>query len=75
MGVSALFTSPINRAINPCSERNLYYARGEHDHMVNTFDWIEIRTGDIEKTAAFYENLFGWKVVQKIDAEGSPYWI
>ena len=43
--------------------------------MVNTFDWIEIRTGDIEKTAAFYENLFGWKVVQKIDAEGSPYWI
>jgi len=43
--------------------------------MVNTFDWIEIKTRNIERAAKFYENLFGWKVLQKIDAEGSDYWI
>ena len=29
--------------------------------MPNTFDWIEIRTGDVEETARFYEDLFGIK--------------
>lgn len=43
--------------------------------MANTFDWVEIRTRGIEKTANFYENLFGWKVVQKETGEGLDYWI
>ena len=43
--------------------------------MPNTFDWIEIRTGDIEQTARFYEGLFGWKVVNREEAEGQDYWI
>ena len=43
--------------------------------MANTFDWIEIRTRDIEKTASFYENLFDWKIIQKEDAGGLDYWI
>ena len=43
--------------------------------MANTFDWIEIRTGDIEKATDFYENLFGWEVVQKETTEGLGYWI
>ena len=43
--------------------------------MANTFDWIEIRTRDIEKTASFYENLFDWKIIRKEDAEGLDYWI
>jgi len=43
--------------------------------MANTFDWVEIRTREIEKTANFYENLFGWKVVQKEAGEGLDYWI
>jgi predicted enzyme related to lactoylglutathione lyase len=43
--------------------------------MGNTFDWIEIRTGDIEKTADFYENLFGWEVMRKETTEGLDYWI
>ena len=34
--------------------------------MVNTFDWIEIKTRDIERAANFYENLFGWKILQKM---------
>lgn len=43
--------------------------------MANTFDWIEIRTGDIEKAAHFYESLFGWKITEKVAADGSPFWI
>jgi len=43
--------------------------------MSNTFDWIEIRTDDIEETAKFYENLFGWKIVAKEIAEGFDVWI
>ncbi len=43
--------------------------------MANTFDWIEIRTRDVEDTAHFFEELFGWKVLQRIDEDGSPYWI
>lgn len=43
--------------------------------MANTFDWVEIRTGDIETTASFYESLFGWKVVEKETTDGSAVWI
>ena len=41
--------------------------------MANTFDWIEIRTRNLEKTAEFYEALFGWKIIEKTDE--SDYWI
>ena len=43
--------------------------------MTNTFDWIEIRTHDVEKTAAFYESLFGWKILNKGSTAGFPVWI
>jgi len=43
--------------------------------MSNTFDWIEIRTSDIEKTAAFYQALFGWKITEKESSDGYDYWI
>lgn len=43
--------------------------------MANTFDWVEIKTKDIEKSADFYEHLFGWKVIRKEAAEGLDYWI
>ncbi len=43
--------------------------------MANTFDWIEIGTRDIEKTAAFYEEVFGWRVVRKDGADGTAVWI
>jgi len=43
--------------------------------MANTFDWVEIRVRDIEKTANFYENLFGWEIVQREATEGFDYWI
>ena len=43
--------------------------------MSNTFDWIEIRTSDIEKTAQFYESLFGWRITEKETAGGSEVWI
>lgn len=43
--------------------------------MPNTFDWVEIRVSDVEKTAQFYETLFGWRIAQKETAEGSDYWI
>jgi predicted enzyme related to lactoylglutathione lyase len=43
--------------------------------MANTFDWIEIRTSDIEATAAFYESVFGWKITEKESAGGSAVWI
>lgn len=43
--------------------------------MVNTFDWIEIRTQDVEDTAHFFEQVFGWKILQRIAEDGSPYWI
>lgn len=39
--------------------------------MANTFDWIEIKTRNMEETANFYENLFGWKIIRKED----DYWI
>jgi predicted enzyme related to lactoylglutathione lyase len=43
--------------------------------MANTFDWIEIRTNNIEATAAFYESLFGWQMIDKVTADGSDVWI
>lgn len=43
--------------------------------MTHTFDWIEIRTHDIHATADFYEALFGWKILQKTQAEDSAVWI
>jgi predicted enzyme related to lactoylglutathione lyase len=43
--------------------------------MANTFDWIEIRTQNVEDTAHFFQQLFGWKVLQRIAEDGSPYWI
>ena len=43
--------------------------------MSNTFDWIEIKTGNIEETANFYESLFGWKIIEKEIAEGFDVWI
>jgi predicted enzyme related to lactoylglutathione lyase len=43
--------------------------------MANTFDWVEIGTRDVEAAAIFFEQLFGWQVVQKIAADGSAYWI
>ena len=43
--------------------------------MANTFDWVEIRTEDIEKTARFYESLFGWKITKKETGEGLDVWL
>jgi sulfatase modifying factor 1 len=43
--------------------------------MANTFDWVEIVTGDAAEAAAFYEALFGWKIIQKESAGGSDVWI
>lgn len=43
--------------------------------MANTFDWVEIRVQDTERTAAFYEDLFGWQIIRKETAGGSDYWI
>lgn len=43
--------------------------------MANTFDWIEIRTNQIEETAKFFERLFGWQITHKLDADGSPVWL
>ncbi len=42
---------------------------------MNTFDWIEIRTNELEKVAAFYTDLFGWKVIEKENAGGTRVWI
>lgn len=43
--------------------------------MSNTFDWIEIRTHNIEATAHFYESLFSWKITDKQTAGGSEVWL
>ena len=42
---------------------------------MNTFDWIEIHTADIEVCAHFYESLFGWQFTEKETAEGSAVWL
>jgi predicted enzyme related to lactoylglutathione lyase len=43
--------------------------------LANTFDWIEIRTRDIEAIARFYENLFGWRIIDKETADGFAVWL
>jgi predicted enzyme related to lactoylglutathione lyase len=43
--------------------------------MPNTFDWIEIRTNDIERAARFYEALFGWNILDREQAGGTDIWI
>ena len=43
--------------------------------MANTFGWVEIKTRDIERTATFYENLFGWRIIEKDTADGCAVWI
>ena len=43
--------------------------------MPNTFDWIEIKTHDLQKAANFYTSLFGWTIKKKEGTEGSAVWI
>ncbi len=43
--------------------------------MTNTFDWVEIWTKEIERTADFFKNLFGWEIIGKDEANGSEVWI
>jgi predicted enzyme related to lactoylglutathione lyase len=43
--------------------------------MVNTFDWIELRVRQIDKSAAFFREVFGWSILEKVNQDGSPYWI
>lgn len=43
--------------------------------MINTFDWIEIRTGDIHATTKFYTALFGWRIIQETKADRTDVWI
>lgn len=43
--------------------------------MANTFDWIEIKTHDVETTAHFYTALFGWSITKKETADGFDVWI
>ena len=43
--------------------------------MPNTFDWIEIRTTDIEEVARFYENVFGWRITEQESADGLAVWL
>jgi len=43
--------------------------------MANTFDWIEIRTNNMEATMAFYESVFGWKTTRKETVGGLDVWI
>jgi hypothetical protein len=43
--------------------------------MAATWDWVEIRTHDVEATAKFYEELFGWKVTDRVVVDDSPVWL
>ncbi len=43
--------------------------------MANTFDWVEIRTDEIEETAAFYQALFGWQIIAREKTAGTDVWI
>jgi predicted enzyme related to lactoylglutathione lyase len=43
--------------------------------MANTFDWIEVKTRDVEEAAHFYESLFGWKITEKQTAEEFDVWL
>jgi predicted enzyme related to lactoylglutathione lyase len=40
-------------------------------HMANTIDWVEIQTGDIETTSKFYQEVFGWKEMEREVVAGS----
>ena len=42
--------------------------------MANVFNWVEIRTRNLEKSKKFYETLFGWKISGKEDKDWE-YWI
>ncbi|MFQ6129087.1 MAG: VOC family protein [Thermoplasmata archaeon] len=41
--------------------------------MANNFNWVEVRTRDLEKARSFYENLFRWKISGKKN-EDFAYW-
>lgn len=41
--------------------------------MANSFNWIEIRTRDLEKAKKFYESLFGWQISGK-ENKDMAYW-
>jgi len=43
--------------------------------MTHTFDWVEIRTADIQRTGRFYADLFGWQVMENLEVDGTGYWI
>lgn len=42
--------------------------------MANLFNWIEIRTRNLEKAKKFYESLFGWKISEK-ENKDFAYWL
>ncbi len=42
--------------------------------MANNFNWVEIRTRDLEKAKTFYEALFGWKISGEENKDFS-YWL
>ena len=33
--------------------------------MSNNFNWVEVRTRDLERAKRFYETLFGWEISGK----------
>lgn len=41
--------------------------------MANPFNWVEIRTKDLEEAKRFYETLFGWKMSGK-ENKDFAYW-
>ena len=43
--------------------------------MPNTFDWIEIKTNDIDASAHFYESLFGWRITKRETADRFAVWL
>lgn len=43
--------------------------------MANTFDWVKIRTSNLEPSARYYGDLFGWKITEKESALGSDVWL
>ncbi|MEW6686976.1 MAG: VOC family protein [Candidatus Edwardsbacteria bacterium] len=42
--------------------------------MANNFNWVEIRTRDLERAKRFYEGLFGWKISGK-ENKDFAYWL
>lgn len=43
------------------------------DAMTNNFNWVEVRTRDLEKARVFYKTLFGWRITGKKN-EDFEYW-